>query len=264
MIINSISKHAPLISKYCNILVKDEPNLDKQCEYIFNVKKFDKIPSISIDVSVLQNSKNIYCNPIKCEWNDIGSWDRYFNTFPPKNNKNIIQIKSKNNSIKSSKRLITTIGVKDLIIVDNDDATLIAKKGLDEDMRLLISALDKKNKLELKENIFENRPWGKFENLFVSKNLKIKKITVNPKSRLSKQFHNFRSEHWFIIEGKASVFKDGEIKILKKGNSIDIPNKSIHYIQNETNKLLIFIEIQMGSYFGEDDIVRLDDIYERQ
>ena len=263
MIINSIRKHSPLISKNCDNLVKDELSLGKQSEYIFDVKKFNKIPSISIDVSVLQNSKNIYCNPIKCAWNDIGSWDRYFDTFSPKNNKNIIQIKSKNNSIKSSKRLITTIGVRDLNIVDNDDAILIAKKGLDEDMRLLISALDKKNKIELKENIFENRPWGKFEILYTSKNVKIKKITVNPQSRLSKQLHYYRSEHWLIIQGSALVYKNGKIKNYKKGESVDIPKESVHYIENNTNKFLKFIELQMGTYFGEDDIIRLDDIYGR-
>ena len=185
--------------------------------------------------------------------------------FPSRNNsKKLVQVKSKNNLIKTNKRLIATIGVKDLIIVDSNDATLIARKGLEEDMRDLISSMSNKNIPEIKENTFENRPWGKFENLFVSKNLKIKNITVNPKSKLSKQFHYFRSEHWFITQGKGSVFLDGKTQILKKGNSIDIPKKSIHYIENKTDKILTFIEIQMGTYFGEDDIVRIDDFYGRK
>ena len=95
-----------------------------------------------------------------------------------------------------------------------------------------------------------------------SKNLK-NKITVKPKSRLSKQFHNFRSEHWFVIKGKGFVYKDGKIKSLSKGQSIDIQKKCIHYIENKSNANLIFIEIQMGTYFGEDDIIRLEDVYER-
>ena len=131
-------------------------------------------------------------------------------------------------------------------------------------MRKLISQMSKKNRSELKENIFENRPWGKFEILFFSKNLKIKKITINPKSRLSKQFHYFRTEHWFVSQGKGLVFKDGKKIIIKKGESIDIPKESIHYIENITNNKLILVEIQMGTYFGEDDIVRLDDPYMRK
>ena len=210
-------------------------------------------------------SKNIYCYPIECDWNDVGSWDRFFKCFPnTKNNKNIIQVKSKNNSIKSNKRLIATIGVEDLIVVDSQDAILIAKKGLEESMRFLISTLSKKKMPQLKENVFENRPWGRFENILVNKNLKIKNISVNPKSRLSKQFHNFRSEHWFITKGTALVYKDGKKITLKKGQSIDIPRKSIHYIENKSKTILNFIEIQMGTYFGEDDIKRLDDIYGRK
>ena len=117
---------------------------------------------------------------------------------------------------------------------------------------------------QLKENVYENRPWGRFENIFVNKNLKIKNISVNPQSRLSKQFHNFRSEHWFITKGTALVYKDGKKIILRKGQSIDIPRKSIHYIENKSKTILNFIEIQMGTYFGEDDIKRLDDIYGRK
>lgn len=264
MIIESINKHAPSISENCDLILKKFKFPKKQNEFSFDLKLFKKIPSVPIDKAVMEKSKNVYCYPINCEWNDVGSWERYFECFPARNNsKKLVQVKSKNNLIRTEKRLIATIGVKDLIIVDSIDATLIAKKGLEENMRDLISCMSNKNIPEIKENLFENRPWGKFENLFISKNLKIKRITVNPKSRLSKQFHHFRSEHWFITKGKGSVFLDGKVRILKKGNSIDIPKKSVHFIENQTDKLLIFIEIQMGTYFGEDDIIRIDDVYGR-
>ena len=93
---------------------------------------------------------------------------------------------------------------------------------------------------------------------------RIKKITLNPKSKISKQFHNFRSEHWFITKGRGEVFKNDKIIKIKKGESIDIPKKCIHYIENKTIHSLSFVEIQMGSYFGEDDIFRIDDIYGRK
>ena len=252
MIITSINAHAPSLSKRCDKILKKIDYSKLKDVYEFNQNDFDKIPSISIDYSVLEKSKNIYCYPIECDWNDVGSWDRFFKCFPnTKNNKKIIQVKSKNNSNKSNKRKIATIGVEELIVVDSQDAILIAKKGLEESMRFLISTLSKKKMPQLKENVFENRPWGRFENILVNKNLKIKNISVNPKSRLSKQFHNFRSEHWFITKGTALVYKDGKKITLKKGQSIDIPRKSINYIENKSKTILNFIEIQMGTYFSE-------------
>ncbi len=264
MILKSIRKHAPNLAQKCDLTLNNVKKT-KNNEYLFELKLFNKIPAISIDFSIIEKSKNVLCHPISCEWNDIGSWEKFFENIPFKNKpKKVIQVRSKNNFIKTKNRLIATIGINDLIIVDTNDATLIAKKGLEEKMRDITSILTKNNHSELKENLFETRPWGKFETLHASENLKIKKITVKPKSRLSKQFHYFRSEHWFITYGKASIYKDGEIFKLKKGQSIDIPKKSIHYIENTTNEELIFIELQMGTYFGEDDIIRLDDIYGRK
>ena len=265
IVIQSIQEKAPLISKYCDSVLDKKTYSKTKDEYVFDLDLFKKIPSISIDNSVLEKISNIDCCPINCGWNDIGSWDGFFKSFPGKyNSKNIVQVNSKNNSIKSKDRLITALGVKDLIVVDNNDAILIAKKGLYEDFKQLISVLEKRAFPQLEENIFENRPWGKFENILINKNLKIKKILVNPKSKLSKQFHHFRSEHWFITKGKGFVFKDGKIQEIKKGQSIDIPKKCIHFIENRSEKKLIFIEIQMGTYLGEDDIIRLDDIYGRK
>ena len=176
----------------------------------------------------------------------------------------LVQVKSKNNLIMGNNRLIATIGVEELVIVDNQDSLLIAKRGLEENMRGLLSALNKKKLTEVKENIFERRPWGRFDVLCNEKNFKIKKIILNPNSKLSTQFHYFRSEHWFVIHGIGTVFKDGKTIKLKKGQSIDIPKKCVHYIENKTKNFLVFIEIQLGSYFGEDDIIRIADVYGRK
>ena len=119
------------------------------------------------------------------------------------------------------------------------------------------------NLSEAKEHTFENRPWGKFDNLLDSSVCKVKKIEVFPKHRLSLQYHNFRSEHWLVVDGIATVYLNGRIMELKAGMSIDIPVKSQHYIENKTENPLIIIETQLGSYFGEDDIIRIDDPYKR-
>ena len=180
-----------------------------------------------------------------------------------KNNK-IKTIKTKKNFSNGTERIASVAPrFKNSIIIDTNDAILIAKKTKSEKVKNVVDELSKSKIFEAFENNFEIRPWGKFENLFETNNCKIKQLTIDPKKSLSLQYHNFRSEHWLIIKGTAKVVVDNKEYKLKKGNSIDIPQKSIHRIINETNSKLIIIEIQMGTYFGEDDIIRIDDQYGR-
>ena len=202
--------------------------------------------------------------PYNSAWNDVGSWDAFVDANKDiKRKKNIIELNSYNNSIRNNEKLIATIGIKNTIIVDTPDATLVVKKGMSEKVKDIVETLKAKKNDTIKTNIFEFRPWGKFENLQDSKDCKVKKLIINPFSRLSLQYHRYRSEHWTIVKGEAKVFLNGNITILKEKKSIDIPKLSQHYISNETSEPLIIIEIQMGSYFGEDDIIRLDDPYQR-
>lgn len=263
MIINSINKHAPDIADCCNVvfdnIIKKQTN-----EIMFPKDLFAKIPSRSIDYAVMEKEDCIFLYPFNSQWNDIGSWDSIAEIFKEKSiNHKIVQVDSNNNFIRSNNRTIATIGVKDLIVIDSDNATLISKKNHTEKVKEIVNQLFEKNYTEGKEHTFEFRPWGKFENLLNDQHCKIKRIVVNPQKRLSLQYHNFRSEHWLIISGTANVFLDGKKLILKPGQSIDIPQKSHHYIENKKNEKLIVIETQLGSYFGEDDIIRLDDPYER-
>ncbi len=263
-ILNSMNKLAPNITKGLDIAFKNLKHINSERIFTFNIRDFIKIPSIPIDISIMEKSKEVYCYPCNFNWSDVGSWDGYIkNLGKNKNSKNIFEIDSSNNFIKAEKRLITTIDINDLIIIDTQDTTLISRKGSSEKVKNLIDLLNKHNVKEVYENIFENRPWGKFEIILEAKNYKVKKISVNPYSRISKQYHKHRSEHWTIIKGKGKVYLDNKFYNLKKGDSIDIPNKSIHYIENMTNTYLEFIEIQMGTYFGEDDIIRIDDKYGR-
>lgn len=263
MIIRSINKHAPNIAKHCNIVFDNAIN-KKTNEIKFSRDLFTKIPSRSIDYAVMEKEKHIYLYPFNCQWSDIGSWDSVAEMFKEKlTNYKIVQVDSKNNFIRSNKRTIATIGVEDLIVIDSDNATLISKKNHTEKVKEIVNELLEKNYSAGKEHTFEYRPWGKFENLLDDKYCKVKRIVVSPRKRLSLQYHNFRSEHWLIVSGTANVFLDGKKLILKTGQSIDIPKKSHHYLENKKNENLIVIETQLGSYFGEDDIIRLDDPYER-
>lgn len=255
----SIKKFAPQTSLICESLLNKN---DKRI--ILNQSISSKLNPISIDYSVLEKEKNILCRILDCKWTDVGSWDSVSTLKGTKpDSKNIIQLNSSGNFIRNKKRIIATIGIEDSIIVDTDDATLIVKKTFAEKVKDLVEVLKDKNINEAFENNFELRPWGKFENLLETKFYKIKKITVDPLQRLSLQYHNFRSEHWVVISGTADVYLDGKKFKLKKGESIDIPTKSKHYLKNPLKKSLIIIETQLGSYFGEDDIVRLDDPYDR-
>ena len=263
MIINSINKFAPDIAKKCDVAIKNA-KFEKNNNIYFNLNDFKNIPSVSIDVSVIEKANNVYCAKCDFDWDDLGNWDSLIKYKKNRtSNKKVVQIDSKNNFIKSNKKVIATVGIKNSIIIDTNDAILIAKKTKSEKVKNVVDELSKSKIFEAFENNFEIRPWGKFENLFETNNCKIKQLTVDPKKSLSLQYHNFRSEHWLIIKGTAKVIVDNKEYKLKKGNSIDIPQKSIHRIINETNSKLIIIEIQMGTYFGEDDIIRIDDQYGR-
>jgi len=263
-IINSITKYAPNIAVKCDKAFKISYIDTVKNEITFNDDIFSEIPSDSIDFAVMEKDKNILLYPYSGDWSDVGSWDTMSSI---KNNisknKNIIEIQTNDNFIRTGNRLITTIGTENLIIIDSDNATLIVKKGHSEKVKDLVNKINIKKMNQGTEHTFEKRPWGKFENLLDDKNCKVKRIEINPYKRLSLQYHNFRSEHWLIVKGEAHIHLDNKEFIMRPGESIDIPLKSHHYVENKSNKPLIIIETQLGSYFGEDDIVRLDDPYSR-
>ena len=245
--------------------VFNNSNFEKKYNEIhLNKKYFEKIKSISIDFSVLEKTNNFIVKPVNFKWNDIGSWDSFAKLkINKKNKENVYEINSKNNYIFNENRIIATIGVNDLIIADTNDVTLITKQGQSEKVKDLVEIMKLQNLTQAKEHSFEYRPWGFFENLYEDKFCKVKKIIVNPNQRLSLQYHLHRSEHWLITRGIATVYLDGQLNRLKTGMSIDIPKKSKHYVQNKTKNPLVIIETQLGTYFGEDDIIRMDDPYDR-
>jgi len=262
--LNSIKNYSDKIAKSCEKVFRKSNFNKKFNEINFDRDDFKKIDSISIDYSVLEKSNSILVKPVNFVWNDIGSWDSFskLNTHTKEKN-NIFEINSKNNTIFNENRIIATIGVNDIIVADTNDATLIVKKGESEKVKDLVEELKVKNLNQAREHSFEYRPWGYFENLYEDQFCKVKRIVVNPKQRLSLQYHIHRSEHWLVTKGVACVFIDEKIQTLKTGMSVDIPKKSQHYIHNKTKSPLVIIETQLGTYFGEDDIIRLDDPYDR-
>ncbi len=227
---------------------------------------FKKIPSISIDKAVIEKENNILCSLFNTSWDDIGSWDSYFEIINGKFNKNVnsVEIDGQNKVLTSRDRMIATVGVDNLLVIDTQDTTLITKKNNSKNLKKLVETLVKKTSPYVENIFYEERPWGSFEILFDSKFCKVKKIVVFSGKRLSLQYHKRRSEHWFIVSGIADIHIDGKEFSLKAGESTDVKRGSKHYLANTYHQDLIIIEIQLGDYFGEDDIIRLDDPYNRE
>jgi mannose-1-phosphate guanylyltransferase/mannose-6-phosphate isomerase len=237
-------------------------------ETILPRQALEAVPSISVDYAIMEQQNNIALLPFTGAWSDVGSWDSLSSLIEKQNPTpgepdRTIMVDTSGTFIHSSGRTIAAVGVDDLIIIDDDDATLIVRKGHTEKVKAVIDQLKGTGNRAGTEHSFEYRPWGMFENLLDSGVCKVKRLTVDPGQHLSLQYHHKRSEHWVVVSGTATVRLDDATMTLEPGHSIDIPLGAHHALGNDTTEPLIVIEVQMGSYFGEDDIVRVSDPYNR-
>lgn len=226
---------------------------------------------ISIDYGILEKSENVAIVPISIGWNDLGSFDSFYDAFQENENDNIsdsknIIINSINNLIQSyDGKIVATIGVEDLIIIDNRDALLVCRKDESQKVKEVIDILKARNDTRKDYGVQDYRPWGQYKVLEEEKNrFKIKKITVNQGKKLSYQLHHHRSEHWIVVSGMAKVIVDDEVKFVRPGESIFFKEGQKHRLENPGKIPLEIIEVQMGQYLEEDDIVRFDDEYGRE
>jgi mannose-1-phosphate guanylyltransferase/mannose-6-phosphate isomerase len=230
--------------------------------------KFNEMPNISIDYAVAERSDRIVILPLDLYWNDIGSWDSLYDVADKDEMGNvkmgdIIAIDTKDTLVISNKRLVSTIGLEDCLIVDTDDAVLIAKKGETQKVREIVNRLTEKNRKEASEHLTTFRPWGSYTILEEGARYKIKRIVVNPGERLSLQMHYHRSEHWVVVRGAAKVTIGDKEVFIHENESAYVPKSTLHRLENPGKVSLEMIEVQNGEYVGEDDIVRVDDIYGR-
>jgi mannose-1-phosphate guanylyltransferase/mannose-6-phosphate isomerase len=234
-----------------------------------NIKEiYAQLPNISLDYAIMEklSPDEMLCVPCDPKWNDVGSWDAVAEVYQHqgKANSHSIEVDSKENFVMPYEgKTYAFVGVEDLIVVDTGDATLITKKGHSQEVKTLVDRLKSSKSKLTEEHIFEERPWGRFEILRDFPHFKSKVIKVNPKAQISYQSHDKREEHWIITKGEGEVVLDEKILPVKKGSYIKIPLKSKHRIRNTGADVLEFVEVQLGSYFGEDDIVRYQDDYSR-
>ena len=265
-IIREIENYAPYIVENCEESLK---NSSKDLDFIrLNKKNFEKCPDLSIDIAVFEQTRKAFVLPLDCGWDDIGSWESLWNLSKKDKNGNslngrTVAHKTKKSLIKSGERLVATIGLENIIIIDTKDALLVANRENAQDVKELVQILLSQGYEEGKEHKLMHRPWGHYLSIQKGSNWQIKRIEVYPGAALSLQMHHHRSEHWIVVQGTAKVEIDKDVKIITQNESTFIPLGSKHRLSNPGKVQLILIEIQSGNYIGEDDIIRFDDMYGR-
>jgi mannose-1-phosphate guanylyltransferase/mannose-6-phosphate isomerase len=234
-----------------------------------NRKAFSEMPNIPLDIAIMEKTNNAYVFPLKSDWSDLGDWKAVYETSPTDENGNVkigsvLSHSTTNSFLHSNSKLITTVGVDNLVVVAAKDSVLVADKSKVQDVKALVDLLKSGQYAEHASNDLKVfRPWGSYESLINMDNFQVKHIIVNPGGKLSLQLHHHRSEHWIVVKGIAQVVcGDKEIE-LHENQSTYIPKETKHRLINLQNTPLHLIEVQVGDYLGEDDIVRFDDVYGR-
>ena len=231
-------------------------------------KKFSKCRNESLDVAVMEKSDKLSVFPLLVNWSDLGSWNSLWEVAEKDKEGNAIKgdihiSDSKDCYINSEGRFVSALGLKGITIIDTKDALLVASNEKSEDIKESVEYLKSNSKSEWSHHATVYRPWGKFDSIEKSDTFQVKKITVKPKERLSLQMHHHRAEHWIVVAGVAKVTCGEEIFLLHENESTFIPKGTKHRLENTLDTPLVLIEVQSGTYLGEDDIVRFDDKYGR-
>lgn len=238
--------------------------------YEFDKKVFSECPENSIDYAVMEYTGKAVMIPLKTSWSDIGSWNSLMDVSERDIDGNVVfgnvmNINSKNSMFYNLEdKLIVTNGIKDLIVVETKDALLVSNLKDNSNLKPLVKKVKEYNENLVNQSYREIRPWGSFESIRKELGYQVKKICVLPGAKLSLQKHKFRSEHWVVISGLAEVTKGNKTFTLEINESVYIPNKCVHSLKNIGIDNLIIIEVQTGTYLGEDDIERIEDVYGRK
>lgn len=231
-------------------------------------QEFKEMPDISIDYAVMEHTRKLAMIPLDCEWKDVGSWQAVYDISEKDDNNNyimgnVLDLDSKNSMVYSTSKLITTIGLKDTVVVETEDAVLVCDRERAHDVKKIVNHLKERNDATQYSHKTVYRPWGYYTVLNEGNGFLTKCIYVNPGAKLSVQLHHHRSEHWVVVEGKALVLKGEEYIELNNGESIDLAVEEKHSLQNPYDEPLKILEVQRGDILDENDIVRFEDMYGR-
>jgi mannose-1-phosphate guanylyltransferase/mannose-6-phosphate isomerase len=232
-------------------------------------KEFGACRSDSIDYAVMEKTKHGVVVPLEAGWSDVGSWSALHEAVPGDSNNNVclgdVLIEDTHGCyLQSTSRLVATVGLKDHVVVETKDAVLVAPKDRVQDVKALVNQLKKQGRYEtsLHREVF--RPWGSYDSIDSGERFQVKRLTVKPGAEMSLQMHHHRAEHWIVVSGTARITRDDETFLLEENQSTYIPLGARHRIANPGKIPLNIIEVQSGTYLGEDDIVRFEDRYGRE
>jgi len=259
-LLEQYSKHLP---EMCDALYKIDYYKFSNLEEIYQ-----NLEKISIDYGILERADGVTVIPTDIDWSDLGSWEAFYQVAPKDEEGNYIKgraipVNTENSLIISDKRLIGTAGIKDLVIVDTPDALLVCDRNQTQDVKKIVDQLSAQGAKEAKEHQTVYRPWGSYTSLEIGDKYQVKRINVNPGSRLSLQSHRYRSENWVVVNGEAYVTINDQQFTVQQGEHIFVPAGARHRMENKGKGPLVFIEVQSGDYLGEDDIERFEDDYGR-
>ncbi len=267
-------------SRYIEELTRFEPEIVKACELALHSKHedldfirldddaFKGCPDNSIDYAVMEKTDRAVMVPLDAGWSDVGSWSALWDISDKDESGNVVKgdviiSDVKDSYLSSSGRLIGAVGVENLIVVETADAILVADKDRVQDVKAIVGQLKASNRPEATDQSVVFRPWGSYESIDNGERFQVKHIRVTPGEQLSLQKHHHRSEHWIVVSGTARVTCGDKVFLVSENHSTYIPIGEVHRLENPGKIPLDLIEVQTGSYLGEDDIERLDDIYGR-
>jgi mannose-1-phosphate guanylyltransferase/mannose-1-phosphate guanylyltransferase/mannose-6-phosphate isomerase len=229
---------------------------------------FAKAPNISIDYAVMEKTDKAAVVPCSLGWNDVGAWSSLWDIKPRDADGNVFEgdvlaHDTRDSLVRSDRRLTALVGVKDIVVVTTEDAVLVSSRSASQDVKAIVDRLKADKRYEATEGKTVSRPWGTYRSIDDGARFQVKQIVVKPGGRLSLQMHHKRAEHWIVVEGTARVTRDDEVFDLQENQSTFIPLGAKHRLENPGTVPLRLIEVQCGSYLGEDDIVRFEDVYGR-
>jgi len=230
---------------------------------------FRACPSDSIDYAVMERTRRAAVVPVSMGWSDVGSWQAVWEAGGPDAAGNVlvgdvVATDVKDSYIRAGSRLVAAVGLTDHVVIETDDAVLVAPRARAQDVKAIVAALKAQGRSEVTVHRTVYRPWGAYTVLEIADRFQVKKITVRPGAALSLQMHHHRAEHWVVVQGTARVTRDDEVFLLSENQSTYIPIGTRHRLENPGTVPLEMVEVQSGGYLGEDDIVRFDDKYGRK
>jgi mannose-1-phosphate guanylyltransferase/mannose-6-phosphate isomerase len=266
VLIEDLRTHAPdVLAAARDALAKSERDAD----FVrLDPQAFANAPNISIDYALMEKTDRAAIVPCDIGWSDVGAWSALWEIREQDAQKNVllgdvIAHDSTGSYVRSHHRLTALVGVSDLIVIDTDDAILVADKSRAQEVKAVVDKLKSDKRSEHAEHKKVFRPWGSYETIDLGPRHQVKHIMVKPGGRLSLQMHHKRAEHWVVVEGTAQVTVGEKVSALRENESVFIPLGEKHRLENVTDKPMRLVEVQCGGYLGEDDIVRFEDVYGR-